>query len=120
MKLKDAIYDKCGECGCIKGTSQEESFGCDGCKKPIDDRLNNRDSQNRHYLEVRVFSNDDSETKHLQFCSWKCVLKTLPKINTDYFITLPYLTFDNPLEKGIRAQDFFREIKKVRTEPRGR
>ena len=112
MKIREAINEDCKECGRYKRTIQEESYGCDGCKKPIDDRLHNRDNKHRHYLEVRVFMEDGrGETETLQFCSWRCVLKTLPKIKCDYFITLPYLTFDN-LEKGIRAKDFFAAVKR--------
>jgi hypothetical protein len=112
LKIKDAVYDNCTECGRIKGTIVEESFGCDGCKKPIDEQLNNR---HRHYLQLTVFREEaDTSAEHLQFCSWKCVLKTLPKIKCNYFINLPYLSFDNKLDKGIRAQDFFTAVKNAK------
>lgn len=109
MKLSEREWEVCKCCNTRTKVIQEESFGCDNCGKPIDDLLNNPDNNHRHYLEVSVFHND-AATDHLQFCSWKCVLAKLPKIKSDHFINLPFLTFDNSLEKGIRAQDFFRLI----------
>ena len=103
MKLKERLYRICTECGQDKTISQE-SFGCDGCKKSID---------NRQYLDLSVFHSKD-HTEHLQFCSWLCLLRKLPKIETDYFINLPFLTFNNSLEKGIRAKDFLAALRGVR------
>lgn len=68
-----------------------EVNGCDCCREEIRDYPNEPGR-----LEVTVFQHADSaEYKHLHYCSWKCVLAALPKLQTDYFISLPYLYYDH-------------------------
>lgn len=66
----------------------DEIYGCDQCRKEIEN-FPNEDAR----LQLTVFKHD-SESYSLHFCSWKCVLKYLPSIKTDYFATLPYIYYD--------------------------
>ncbi len=65
-------------------------YGCDNCKKEIKDFPN--ESQR---LELTIFGHD-LNSANLHFCSWDCVLKYIPKIKSDYFVSLPHLYFDEP------------------------
>ena len=105
MKIKEAVYKAVKrEC---RELVEPEVYGCDCCKKPINMGLSGK---HRAHLEATVFRNNQ-EAEHMHFCSWPCVLKKLPKVKTDYFISLPYLTYDGPEEKGMRAKDFFKAVK---------
>jgi hypothetical protein len=104
MIVREAKYRKVRRL--VREQVSSEVYGCDCCKKAINMGLSGK---HRAHLELTVFFNG-KEAEHMQFCSWRCVLKKLPKIKTDYFISLPYLTFDGPEEKGLRAQDFFAAI----------
>ena len=106
MKIKEAKYHSCPTCSATKQVRGDE-YGCDGCdvcKKPID-----RGGKQRQYLQATVFKHG-AETGHLEFCSWKCALRGLKKVKTDYFIGLPSLHYDER-QKGIRAKDFFDAVK---------
>src|SRR5258706_7633837 len=66
---------------------EEEINGCDECEEEIKN-FPNEPSR----LDLTVFQeNDKNETLH--FCSWDCVLKHLPKIKSDNFISLPFVSF---------------------------
>lgn len=67
----------------------ETVYGCDDCKAEIKEYPN---EENR--LEMTVYRNNDEKTEHLHFCSWDCVLNHIPKVKTDYFISLPYIYCD--------------------------
>ena len=103
MKIKDATYHTCPTCENRRRETDDE-YGCDECKTPID-----YGGQQRMYLAAEVFRNG-KPTESLQFCSWKCALKGLKKVKSDYFVSLPYLHYDDH-QKGIRAKDFFDAIK---------
>lgn len=93
MLIKEAIYEDVPTT--YKKLVTSRVYGCDECQKEFS---NDRGDK----LEITVFyhgdgklkakSNDDVD-KH-EFCSWECVLKFLPKIKTDYFVTLPHLMYD--------------------------
>jgi hypothetical protein len=104
MKLKDREWATCECCKQRTKVVQEESFGCDYCQEPIDDLMDNKDS---NPLDVTVFYNDDRPVKHLHFCSWRCVFGILPSIETDHFLTLPYLSFGPEMSSGQTPADFF-------------
>lgn len=106
MKLSERRWEQCGECGHNKKLLQEEAYGCDTCRNPIDPYA---DPNKREYLEATVFNKND-KSERLQFCSWKCTFKSLRKVRCDYFISLPYLTFDTK-RKGQTVKDFWKEIK---------
>ena len=105
MLLKNREWEKCKECGAHKKLISEDVYGCDYCKKVID--LNKKQED---WLEITIFYHDEEE-KHLQLCSWKCVLKILPTLKTDYFISLPYLSYDRKNSR-VKPSEFFRLIKK--------
>ena len=112
MILKERKYKKCECCGTSKLVS-DESYGCDGCKKPIDDLLQNNNKNFADYLEVTVFNNNTSDATHLHFCSWECVFNKLNTIKADRFITLPYLTYEKTV-KGQTVKDFWKAIKEFK------
>ena len=107
MKLQDQKWNKCPTCERNTTVLQEQKYGCDQCKKEID--LNKKGIE---YLDMTIFHHH-KETEHLQYCSWKCCLKQLPKIKSDYFINLPFLTFDNQ-SKGLQPKDFLAHIKSIK------
>jgi hypothetical protein len=104
MKIKEAKYKSA-----MRRTRvlvREEEYGCDQCKKPIN-RGNLGPKGNRQYLQATVFQDrGTSNAANLEFCSWKCCLKGLAKVKSNYFVSFPYLHYDEE-QKGIRAQDFF-------------
>ncbi len=104
MIIKERVYEKCPKCGSSKFVSDEE-YGCDSCKKKID--LSKPDSE---YLRATVFYDPGGKTQDFQFCSWKCVLKKLRRVKSNYFINLPHLHFDHK-KPGLRACDFFKLLK---------
>ena len=86
----------------------DEVSGCDHCREEIRDYPNEPSR-----LELTVFWHADrTESKHLHYCSWKCVLAALPKLQTDYFISLPYLYYDHT---GRRSASELIKILKRRT-----
>lgn len=99
MIITAAVYDNCSECGTRKREITPERFGCDGCNKEL-----HYDSHKNTYLSIRVMFKAKESTQ-LDFCSWRCALRKLKTLKTDYFISLPYLHFDEK-ESGIRAKDF--------------
>lgn len=96
MIIKECEYKECPTCKSRKLISDEE-YGCDNCKKPINP------TENDTYLKVTAYHHND-DCKRYHFCSWKCVFATLKTIKTDYFISLPYLSFDmENKEMGVDA-----------------
>lgn len=105
MLIKEAVYKKVT----VEQNQliEDEVFGCDHCKKEIKE-FPNEESR----LVVDVFRHNDNNTEHLHFCSWKCVLSHLPKIKTDYFLNLPFVSFDSTTP-GRSAKDLFKLLKKI-------
>ena len=87
MIIKKAEYKK------VKVTQNQRVrdaiYGCDECGKEIADYPNEKNQ-----LKVIVFHSGIDTTEHLHFCSWDCVLRHLPKIETDYFISLPFMVYN--------------------------
>ena len=104
MKIKEATYKACQTCD-HKTRETDEEYGCDECRKPID-----YGGEQRQYLRVNIFHHGSSPSTELHLCSWKCAMKALKKVKSDYFVSLPYLHYDER-QKGIRANDFFDAIK---------
>ena len=108
MKIKEAQYKS--EMREARVMVSDDVYGCDECKKPIN-RAELGPKGSRQYLQAQVFSRHDRDgAKSLEFCSWKCCLKGLSKAKTDYFVSLPYLHYDET-QKGIRSSDFFAAVK---------
>ncbi len=106
MIIKEAKYKK-------KRVQQnvrisEEVYGCDECNKEIKEYPNETGR-----LDLTIFF-QNNETERLHFCSWKCVLKALPKIKTDYFITLPMIHYGgDECVKGKDAKAFMKVLSKL-------
>lgn len=105
MKIKETTYSACGECGTRKRLT-DDAYGCDVCKKPISYEITGKHHQ---HLRATVF-NEGKESRDLEFCSWACCLRGLKKVKSDYFVSLPYLLYDEK-QKGIRAKDFFDAVR---------
>ena len=114
MKLKEAVYETCKGCGTRKKCISEEVYGCDTCKKPID--LYSGGTKRHDYLEVKIFR-EGQQTEDRQFCSWRCVFVGLKSIKSDYFATLPYIHFDNPVS-GQGYADLMKCIKTTKRHAR--
>lgn len=76
----------------------DEVYGCDNCRKEIKEYPNESDR-----LDMVIFQkNNLSERVH--FCSWNCLLEYLPKVKSNYFLSLPHVNFDTKSKtKGIDA-----------------
>jgi hypothetical protein len=109
MIIEERKWKDCPSCGKHDKLLSEDVYGCDNCRKPID--INKKDVG---YLDATVFRNNEP-TEHLHFCSWRCVVKGLSKVKSDYFITLPILHYDNAA-KGVGAKDFFKLLKPRRSQ----
>lgn len=110
MKLKEEVWKK--EMREVNVRVSDEVHGCDSCKLVID--FNQKDVE---YLEMTIHAHKDNEYKRLVFCSWRCVLKYIPKIKCDYikcdyFVSMPYLEFDTKY-KGVGAKDLIKLIKQT-------
>ena len=107
MIIQEEKWRSCESCGSHIERVQEKEYGCDTCRKHINENY----GQEREYLRLVVFAKtDNSGAKDYQFCSWKCVFKKLRTLKTDYFVSLPYLHFDSNI-KGQRASDFLKCLK---------
>lgn len=106
MKIKEATYKSVTRK--MRVLVKDGVYGCDECKRPINRGLGHKG--NRQYLQASVFNRTTDSAGTLEFCTWKCCLKGLGKAKSDYFISLPYLTYDEE-QKGIRAQDFFDAVR---------
>ena len=105
MLIKKAKYEKVKvwQNQCVS----QEVHGCDQCKSVIDE-YPNEDMR----LECKIFFNDHGkQTTVLHFCSWDCVLKHIPKLKTDYFVTLPHLYFDTRKESKMGANQLINLLK---------
>lgn len=106
MIIKEAKYKKVKKL--VSQLVTDTVYGCDECKKEIKDYPNESQS-----LELTVFRNNDLPTEHLHLCSWACVFKHIPKIKSDYFVSLPYLYFDDAVSKR-GYKEMIRLIKKIK------
>lgn len=88
MKIEEATYTT--EMVERRKQLTPDVYGCDECGSVMDELPN---EPNR--LEMRVFHHTQEDTDSLHFCSWRCVLKHIPKIQSDYFVDMPFLYFDS-------------------------
>jgi hypothetical protein len=101
--IKEQEWKECKKCGSRKLIKHEE-YGCDNCKKPI----NTLWDKDKDYLKIDVFRHE-LETEQKTFCCWKCALEYLSTVESDYFVSLPYISFDNATP-GCTDKDFFEAI----------
>lgn len=77
-------------------------YGCDECSKEID----------KNNALVSTVFHLDGESSTLDFCSWSCVFKNLPKIKTNSFMSLPYVYFDGNQNDNGTAKELIELTKK--------
>ena len=106
MLIKDRKYRVCKSCEARHLTSNEV-YGCDTCRKILDMNQPKAD-----YLRANVHRHGDTASEEIICCSWVCMVKALRKVKSDYFVSLPFLHFDDT-PKGMRADDFFALIRKT-------
>ena len=106
MLLKERAYRTCKSCEARPQVSAEV-YGCDTCKKVLD--MNKPEAD---YLRASIHRHSPGTTDDLTCCSWKCMVKALRKVKTDYFVSLPFLHYD-ATQKGMRAKDFFDLMRRV-------
>ncbi len=97
MKIKEAEYKKVKVMQ--KKMVSEAVYGCDECGEKIDGY-----PYEGSILKLTVFHKHTEDNDSLHFCSWKCVLDHLPKINTNYFVDLPFLYYDKRKESKRSAK----------------
>lgn len=107
MIIKKAVYKK------VRVTQAREvspeKYGCDCCRKEIKEYPN---EVNRLELSVWETKEGDSNSKNYHFCSWKCLLKFLPSVKSNYFASLPFLHFDEKSDTRT-AKEFMKLISKL-------
>lgn len=99
----EPIYEKCECCGHRKSIIKDVEYCCDNCGSPMEI------GKDGTLLTIGVF-NKDKATINYEFCSWKCVIEKLKTLESDYFINLPYLSFDTDIS-GCSAKDFLSLLK---------
>jgi hypothetical protein len=111
MVIQEQTREACSECGHTKSFT-EPVYGCDQCRKEIG--MDVTPAGHRQHLAITIFRNgkdgEGSTNEDRQFCSWACVLAHIPQVDTDYFVTLPYLSYDNDVPAGQRAADFIAAV----------
>ena len=88
----------------------DEVYGCDECKKEFGE-VNKLEITvfYSHKMEAKLKNSESGVTDRHQFCSWACVGKFMPKVKTDYFVSLPYLHYDAQTP-GTTIKDFLNLI----------
>ena len=108
MKIKEAVIDRCKCCGKTNKIVSNEVYGCDVCKKAI-----NQDKPDREYLRFTIhFHEKTAERKEV--CSWICASKLIKSLvkkkAVGWFISLPFVSSDN-YAKGCTLKDFLKILK---------
>ena len=102
MLLKERTYRTCKSCKSLSHL-RSEVYGCDGCRKVLD--MNKPEVD---YLRANIHRKEQTGlSQEIVCCSWKCMMKSLRKVKCDYFISLPFLHFDEGVNSGIHAKGFF-------------
>lgn len=101
MKISEPTYEQCDCCNQRGKMIADAVYGCDHCGKVFFDGS----------LRATIFCNDGKSPLEVDCCSWGCMLKKLATVETDYFVSMPFLHFDNERPEGQRAGDFFAAIK---------
>ncbi len=110
MIIKPTKYKKCKCCKQNIKIISHETYGCDICGKEI-----NMNSPERDYLQFTIHYHSN-ESQWIHACSWKCAIKKVRQIinekSSDYFISLPFVSFDTTTI-GCRVVDFIKELKRI-------
>jgi DNA-directed RNA polymerase subunit RPC12/RpoP len=102
MIIKERVWETCPTCG-YKHLTSDDEYGCDECGKPIDFQTS--------LLDMSVYHSGGAIESY-NFCSWVCFFKKLAEVETDDFIGLPSLRFDEDA-LGLRVSDFWDAIKEI-------
>lgn len=106
MIIKEREYKTCKECKSRELISDEE-YGCDNCREKINLEVH------EEYLSLTIhYHSPTKSSKTCHFCSWFCVFQKLKTLQTEYFISLPYLSFDNE-NPQMTVKAFWQAIKRV-------
>jgi hypothetical protein len=104
MIVKEATYVPCEKCG-RQLTYHEPVYACDCCKKEF--------GHDEMYDRFNVFHNREDGiadyTEEFLLCSWDCFFKLLPKIKTNYFVSMPMLSYEEKA-KGLTVKDFWKAV----------
>ena len=92
MILREQQIRRCGECRAPKEVLQEAVFGCDACGKEIGVQEPFKPVPPIYFT---IFFKGRDETLDVHCCSWGCVFRALLAMETDYFISLPMLSFES-------------------------
>lgn len=86
----------------------DPTYGCDHCGQEIFEHF--EDSR----LSVDIFYKGKEDPKRLDFCSWSCLFKHVPKMLKSRFdfIALPFLSETKNEKSNRSAKAFLKEIKK--------
>ncbi|MDV3774049.1 hypothetical protein CMU14_13280 [Elizabethkingia anophelis] len=105
MKIKDAVYKTQMVERSVKVS--DEIYGCDCCGKEIE-------VFNNQYEKLNVTAHRlDGDALDFEFCSWKCVIDYLPKIDNKWFISLPHVYRDDEFStEGKGINDFLNLLEK--------
>lgn len=106
MIVRKAKYKKVREL--VTRQVSPDIYGCDECKKVFggDNRLEITVFYSPK-MEVKLKNSSSGLTDRHQFCSWACMGKFMPKVKTDYFVSLPYLHYDYDSQTpGTTIKDF--------------
>lgn len=104
MIVKEAVFETCNCCGWRKRVG-DDVRGCDVCRKEFSEKEGPP-------LNFTVFRSQE-KSEDIDCCSWLCALTALRNVESDYFVSLPYLYFDSDVPEGARAQDFFTAIEQL-------
>ncbi len=99
MILKEAEYERCGECRAGRLVT-DAVLGCDNCEDAMD-------GVEQTPLEITIFNHVETGVEHdksLIFCCWASVFKFLPTIENNHFVSLPTLNYDKDSTLGCRAR----------------
>jgi hypothetical protein len=101
MRTSEHKVERCDCCGHSQYVGLE-LFACDECAASL---------VGEGLLRMDVYNNgpEGSTSSERQFCSWRCLLAHLPKIQSDYFASMPFLHFDEA-PAGQSAADFLAAI----------
>lgn len=105
MKKTEFEEEKCDKCGNVTRYYTNEYY-CDNCNKLIEPV-----TDDDFMLNTTIFDQDiDTHSITKNYCCWECCLRDLKKIDCNYFLNLPHLSYDTK-KKGLRAKDFFEAIR---------
>lgn len=100
MIIQEAKYEEVTETYTVRVS--EPVHGCDNCGKAIQGRA----------LGITVFAKETDDNRSLEFCSWRCTLMFIPKIECEFFIDLPFLIYNNE-EGDSNSKEFIDLISKI-------